>query len=135
MIKETWEPAKAAVLEEELRLLAVEAFMDKIGDPDVRRECREQGTGDFQKLLDVVDGKRRIGKKVNIKEEPLNESGGFTCGFCGAAGHLIEGCPRFQEWGATRIYGHDKGQVSGSRIMAVTEVKCGFCEKSGHEIQ
>ena len=134
VINETWQRAKADVLIEELRLMAIEAFMDKIGDPDVRRECREQGTTDFQKLLDVVDGKRRVGKKVSVKEEPHNESG-IICGFCGAAGHLIEGCPRFKKCSVCRAYGHDEGQCWNSRILAVSEAKCGFCEKSGHEIQ
>jgi len=134
VLKETWDDAKANVFIEELRLMAIDAFMDKIGDPDVRRECREKGTSDFQKLLDVVDGKRRVGKKVTVKEEPHNESG-FSCGFCGLAGHIMEHCPRFKRCSVCRTYGHEEGQCVSSRILAVTEAKCGFCEKSGHEIQ
>jgi len=136
VIKENWENDKAKVLIEDLIQMAIESFVDKVDDPDVRKECRDAGTDDFQKLLDIVDGKRRQGKKFSIKTEPLNESFSTPlCGVCQTAGHSLLTCPRFPWCDKCRTFGHKEGPRCPNRVLAVSEVRCGFCEKLGHEIQ
>ena len=140
-----WSVEKAKTFIEDIKLEAVETFIANIDDPDLRYKCTASKEQSMDKLLELIEKEKLTRRKPIRTMDPIkredpeskspSRSAAKECNLCQETGHTLAHCPMMPFCGQCKIFGHEAGpRCKGreSRIMAVTEIECTYCKRSGH---